>query len=131
MWLLRQCLANKLRSRHWRAAHGAKKKWLESFEKHAVITGEPVEPPALVIIHHALPRHPDVDAPLKVVLDAVQEKMFTTHDDNAVRGLVVVPVRAQRGKVDPHIIVEAMPMGEGASVTRAWAAIADAMMGDA
>jgi hypothetical protein len=71
-----------------------------------------------------------VDAPLKVVLDAVQDRMFTTRDDSAVRGLVVIPRNAEREKVDPHIIVEAMPMGEGNSVTRAWAAIAEAMMED-
>lgn len=54
--------------------------------------------------------HPDIDAPIKVLLDAVQDKMFTNHDDDAASVLVVTREHARRGAVDPHVIVSATPL---------------------
>lgn len=54
--------------------------------------------------------HPDIDAPIKVLLDAVQDKMFTNHDDDAASVLVVTREHARRGVVDPHVIVSATPL---------------------
>ena len=110
IWLLRQCLGNRLRSKHWRTSHHAKKKWLDAFNALARFSGEAVDPPALVVVHHALPMHPDIDAPIKVLLDAVQDKMFTNHDDDAASVLVVTREHARRGAVDPHVIVSATPL---------------------
>ena len=107
IWLLRQCLGNRLRSKHWRTSHHAKKRWLDAFNALASFSGEAVDPPALVVVHHALPMHPDIDAPIKVLLDAVQDKMFTNHDDDAASVLVVTREHARRGVVDPHVIVSA------------------------
>jgi hypothetical protein len=103
--LLRNCLGNKLRSKHWRNSHHAKTAWTAGMERSAVVDGEPVRPPALVVVFHALPGKPDVDAPVKVVLDAVQKIVFTTKDDSAASVLMVVRRRAERGKVNPHVEV--------------------------
>ena len=104
IWLLRQCLGNKLRSKHWRSAHFAKKKWLDAFTASASIEGSPVEAPALVVIRHALPRCPDVDAPIKVILDAVQEMMFVNKDDSSVGTLIIV---REKPDPDPYVHIEA------------------------
>ena len=107
IWLLRQCLGNRLRSKHWRTSHHAKKKWLDAFNALASFSGEAVDPPALVVVHHALPMHPDIDAPIKVLLAAVQDRMVTNQDDNAAAVLVITREPARRGKVDPHVTISA------------------------
>jgi hypothetical protein len=104
IWLLRQCLGNKLRSKHWRSAHFAKKKWLDAFTANVCVEGSPVEAPALVVIRHALPRCPDVDAPVKVILDAIQEMMFVNGDDSSVGALIIV---REKPDSDPYVSVEA------------------------
>lgn len=104
IWLLRQCLGNKLRSKHWRSAHFAKKKWLDAFLANASIEGSPVNAPALVIIRHALPRYPDVDAPIKVILDAVQDMMFVNSDDSSVGTLIIT---REKPDSDPYVSIEA------------------------
>lgn len=84
IWLLRQCLGNKLRSKHWRSAHHAKKKWIDAYNRAAVVVGSPVRPPALVVVIHALPSCPDIDAPIKVLLDAAQGTVLTSGDDKDI-----------------------------------------------
>jgi hypothetical protein len=90
IWLLRRCLGNRLRSKHWRSAHYAKKKWFEAYRASAVIEGEPVEPPALVVVIHELPQCPDIDAPIKVLLDAIQGDVLTTKDDKGFSAQLTV-----------------------------------------
>ena len=70
--LLRKALANKLRSKHWRAAHAAKANWMEAAKENAEVSGDAVEGNAIVIVVHALPGKCDIDAPIKVLLDAFQ-----------------------------------------------------------
>ena len=90
IWLLRQCFANKQRNRHWRSAHADKAKCLQALRAMAQIEGEAVAPPALVIFRHCLTHKPDIDAPIKVILDAFQQDMLTTGDDKDIAGLIVV-----------------------------------------
>ena len=97
IWLLRQCLGNKLRSTHWRKAHAAKKRWLDAYRANVEMVGEPVKPPAFVIIEHSFPRAPDIDAPIKVLLDALQEDMLTSGDDKDIHCLLI-----SRKKPDPN-----------------------------
>ena len=97
IWLLRQCLGNKLRSTHWRSAHAAKKKWMNAYKANVQMMGEPVKPPAFVIIEHSFPRTPDIDAPIKVLLDALQEDILTTGDDKDIHCLLI-----SRKKPDPN-----------------------------
>jgi hypothetical protein len=107
IWLLRRCLGNRLRSKHWRSAHYAKKKWLEAYRSAVVIEGEPVEPPALVVVIHALPQCPDIDAPIKVLLDAVQEDVLTTKDDKGIHAQLTI---RKKPDSDPFVKVIAMSM---------------------
>lgn len=109
LWLLRQCLGNKLRSKHWRIAHAAKKKWLNSYSACVEITGPPVKPPAMVMVEHSLPQCPDIDAPVKVLLDAIQGDILTTGDDKGIHCLLVT-----RKKPDPHptVYVTAVSLSE-------------------
>jgi len=128
IWLLRQCLGNKLRSQHWRAAHHAKKKWLSAVETCATTTGEPVEPPVLLVVRHGLTHCPDVDAPVKVVLDAIQDIMITTHDDRDISTLLVL--KKDIGKKDnPYVYVEAVSMLDDDALTRAHIALNEAREG--
>tara|TARA_R100000306_G_C4362773_1_gene136122 strand:- start:64 stop:534 length:471 start_codon:yes stop_codon:yes gene_type:complete len=125
IWLLRQCLGNKLRSQHWRAAHHAKKKWLDAVETCATTSGEPVSPPVLLIVRHGLTHCPDVDAPVKVVLDAIQETMITTHDDRDISTLIVL--KKNIGKKDnPYVYVEAVSMLDDDALFRAQIALDEA-----
>ena len=97
IWLLRQCLGNKLRSTHWRSAHAAKKRWLDAYRANIQMMGDPVKPPAFVIIEHSFPRTPDIDAPIKVLLDALQEDILTSGDDKDIHCLLI-----SRKKPDPN-----------------------------
>lgn len=109
IWLLRQCLGNKLRSTHWRAAHTAKKKWLGAYKAHIQLMGEPVKPPAFVIVEHSFPGAPDIDAPIKVLLDALQEDMLTSGDDKDIHCLLI-----SRKKPDPNpaVYITAVSLSE-------------------
>jgi len=109
IWLLRQCLGNKLRSTHWRSAHNAKKKWLNAYKANVQIMGEPVKPPAFVIIEHSFPRSPDIDAPIKVLLDALQEDILTSKDDKDIHCLLI-----SRKKPDPNpaVYITAVSLSE-------------------
>jgi len=111
IWLLRRCLGNRLRSKHWRTAHHAKKKWLDAYRAAAVITGKPVSPPALVIVVHALPQCPDIDAPIKVLLDAVQEDVLTTKDDKGIAAQLTI---RKKPEPDPVVRVIALSLTEEA-----------------
>ena len=125
IWLLRQCLGNKLRSKHWRIAYHAKKKWLDAARVNATTTGEPVEPPVLLVVRHGLTHCPDVDAPVKVVLDAIQDVMITTNDDRDISTLLVL--KKDIGKKDnPYVYVEAVSMLDDDALTRAQIALNEA-----
>lgn len=125
IWLLRQCLGNKLRSKHWRVAYHAKKKWLDAARANATVIGEPVEPPVLLVVRHGLTHCPDVDAPVKVVLDAIQDVMITTNDDRDISTLLVL--KKDIGKKDnPYVYVEAVSMLDDDALTRAQIALNEA-----
>tara|TARA_R110000751_G_scaffold137823_1_gene241262 strand:- start:1459 stop:1953 length:495 start_codon:yes stop_codon:yes gene_type:complete len=103
LYLLRKALANKLRSKHWRIAHAAKKNWMASAEKNAKVSGNAVRPPAIVIIEHCLPGGCDIDAPVKVLLDAFQGVLLTTEDDKDIETLVLKRYSCKRGVNQPMV----------------------------
>tara|TARA_R110002012_G_scaffold286152_1_gene477521 strand:+ start:340 stop:840 length:501 start_codon:yes stop_codon:yes gene_type:complete len=101
--LLRKALANKLRSQHWRAAHGAKAKWMEAAKTHAKISGTPVEGHAIVVVIHCLPGKCDIDAPIKVLLDAFQGDLFANGDDKSAQSLIIRKMEPQRDCLSPQV----------------------------
>tara|TARA_R110000851_G_scaffold199779_2_gene350862 strand:+ start:476 stop:997 length:522 start_codon:yes stop_codon:yes gene_type:complete len=103
LYLLRKALMNKLRSKHWRVAHAAKKNWMESATKNAKICGDAVQPPAIVIVQHSLPGGCDIDAPVKVLLDAFQSILLTTGDDKDIETLVLKRYSCSRGAGEPLV----------------------------
>jgi hypothetical protein len=105
LYLLRMALVNKLRSKHWRSAHAAKKNWMEAAEKHAKIIGTPAETPATVIIEHALPNKCDIDAPVKVLLDAFQSVLLDTGDDKDIETLILRRKECGRKFQKPKVVI--------------------------
>jgi hypothetical protein len=105
IWALRQCLSNKLRSQHWRAAHSAKKHFLDIAQKAASVQGDSVAAPACVIITMAIPGKCDTDAPVKALLDAFQHILFKTKDDSAAGPVFLVPHEPARGDSGPEPFV--------------------------
>jgi hypothetical protein len=107
LYLLRMALTNKLRSKHWRSAHAAKKKWMEAAKTHSTIIGDAAEAPATVIIEHALPGKCDIDAPVKVLLDAFQSVLLCTGDDKDIETLILKRKYCDRQKQDPKVVIYA------------------------
>ena len=107
LYLLRMALVNKLRSKHWRVAHAAKKNWMEAAQKHAKIVGNAAKTPALVIIEHALPNKCDIDAPVKVLLDAFQSVLLDTGDDKDIETLVLRRKTCSRKTTKPKVVIYA------------------------
>ena len=105
LYLLRMALTNKLRSKHWRSAHAAKANWLEASEKHAKIIGTPVKTPAIVIIEHALPNKCDIDAPVKVLLDAFQSVLLDSGDDKDIETLILRRKDCSRIGSKPKVVI--------------------------
>jgi len=101
--LLRKALANKLRSTHWRSAHAAKANWMEAAKKNAEVSGDAVEGDAIVIVVHALPGKCDIDAPIKVLLDAFQDVLFKDGDDKSIESLVIRKFEPRRGGIEPQV----------------------------
>tara|TARA_R100000664_G_C2725845_1_gene117852 strand:- start:382 stop:882 length:501 start_codon:yes stop_codon:yes gene_type:complete len=101
--LLRKALANKLRSKHWRAAHAAKANWMEAAKENAEVSGDAVEGDAIVIVVHALPGKCDIDAPIKVLLDAFQDVLFRGGDDKSVESLVIRKLEPTRKGIEPQV----------------------------
>ena len=98
--LLRKALANKLRSTHWRSAHAAK--------ANAQVSGDAVEGDAIVIVVHALPGKCDIDAPIKVLLDAFQDVLFRGGDDKSIESLVVRKLDPTRKGLSPQVHIWAL-----------------------
>lgn len=107
LYLLRMALVNRLRSKHWRVAHAAKKNWMEAAQKHAKIVGDAAKTPALVIIEHALPNKCDIDAPVKVLLDAFQSVLLDTGDDKDIETLVLRKKHCSRQTTKPKVVIYA------------------------
>ena len=107
LYLLRKALMNKLRSTHWRSAHAAKSNWMEAAKKTAKVNGNAAETPAFVIIEHSLPNKCDIDAPIKVLLDAFQSVLFDTGDDKDIETLVIRKKECSRGKQNPKVVIYA------------------------
>ena len=107
LYLLRMALVNKLRSKHWRSAHAAKKNWMEAAEKNAKIIGVAAKTPAFVVIEHSLPNKCDVDAPIKVLLDAFQSVLFDTGDDKDIETLVIRKKACERKVQKPKVVIYA------------------------
>ena len=107
LYLLRMALANKLRSKHWRHAHRAKTQWMEAAKKHSKVFGSPVKGPAVVIIEYALPGGCDIDAPVKVLLDAYQEELFESKDDKDIESITLRRHKAGRNEVEPQVHIYA------------------------
>ena len=105
LYLLRKALTNKLRSKHWRVAHAAKKNWVAAAEKHAKIVGNAAKTPALVIIEHTLPNKCDIDAPVKVLLDAFQSVLLDTGDDKDIETLVLRRKDCSRKTNKPKVVI--------------------------
>lgn len=101
--LLRNALTNKLRSKHWRFAHGAKTKWMEAAKENAEVIGTPASAPCTVVVFHAIPGRCDIDAPIKVLLDAFQDVMFENGDDNSIESLIIRRHHPERGGSMPQI----------------------------
>ena len=112
LYLLRKALMNKLRSKHWRSAHAAKANWMEAAEKAAKVFGTKAETPALVIIEHALPNKCDIDAPVKVLLDAFQSVLLDTGDDKDIETLVLRKSECKRGIRNPKVVIYAFSREE-------------------
>ena len=106
--LLRKALVNKLRSTHWRQAHAAKKNWMEAAKKHSQISGAPVEGPAIVIVVHCLPGRCDIDAPIKVLLDAFQQDLFASGDDKSADSLIIRKIDPKRNHITPQVHIYAL-----------------------
>ena len=107
LYLLRMALANKLRSKHWRYAHGAKTKWMAAAQTHSKVSGTPIEGPAIVVIEYALPGGCDIDAPVKVLLDAYQGVLFESGDDKDIESLVLRRHKPVRNKLQPQVHIYA------------------------
>lgn len=107
LYLLRMALTNKLRSKHWRSAHAAKKKWMEAAQKHAKISGDAAGTPATVIIEHALPNKCDIDAPVKVLLDAFQSVLLSSGDDKDIETLILRRKDCKRNAQKPRVVIYA------------------------
>ena len=107
LYLLRMALANKLRSKHWRSAHAAKTKWMEAAKNHAKVVGNAAEAPAFVIIEHALPNKCDIDAPVKVLLDAFQSVLLDTGDDKDIQTLILKRKDCARNGDKPKVVIYA------------------------
>ena len=107
LYLLRMALTNKLRSKHWRSAHAAKKKWMEAAKKHATIYGDAAETPATVVIEHALPNKCDIDAPVKVLLDAFQSVLLSSGDDKDIETLILKRKQCSRNGEKPKVVIYA------------------------
>lgn len=118
LYLLRMALVNKLRSKHWRSAHAAKKNWMEAAEKHAKISGTPAETPATVIIEHALPNKCDIDAPVKVLLDAFQSVLLSSGDDKDIELLILRRKECKRNEQKPRVVIYAYSNKQFASFSR-------------
>jgi len=103
--LLRQCLVNKMRSRHWRGAANAKKKWMEVCHAMLEVDGKPVSGPAVVVIEQAIPGNCDTDAAVKAILDGIQHCVFESGDDRSMGPLVVVPRKPTRKGLKPYVKV--------------------------
>jgi hypothetical protein len=107
LYLLRMALANKLRSKHWRYAHHAKKKWMDSAKTNSKVSGTPVKGPAIVVVEYALPGGCDIDAPVKVLLDAYQEVLFESGDDKDIESLTLRRHKTERKKLEPQVHIYA------------------------
>ena len=105
LYLLRKALTNKLRSKHWRVAHAAKKNWVEAAKKHAKIVGNAAKTPALVIIEHTLPNKCGIDAPVKVLLDAFQSVLLDTGDGKDIETLVLRRKDCSRKTNKPKVVI--------------------------
>ena len=101
--LLRKALANKLRSKHWRAAHAAKANWMEAAKENAEVSGAAVEGNSIGIVVHALPGKCDIDAPIKVLLDAFQDVLFRGGDDKSIESLVIRKLEPTRKGIEPQV----------------------------
>ena len=107
LYLLRMALTNKLRSKHWRSAHAAKSKWMAAAKKHAQIIGDAAETPAFVFIEHALPNKCDIDAPVKVLLDAFQSVLLDSGDDKDIETLILKRKECSRSGDKPKVVMYA------------------------
>ena len=107
LYLLRMALTNKLRSKHWRSAHAAKKNWMEAAKKHAQIYGDAAKTPATVVIEHALPNKCDIDAPVKVLLDAFQSVLLSSGDDKDIETLILKRKQCSRNGEKPKVVIYA------------------------
>ena len=112
LYLLRMALTNKLRSKHWRSAHAAKSNWMEATKKHAKIHGVAAKTPATVIIEHALPNKCDIDAPVKVLLDAFQSVLLDTGDDKDIETLILKRKDCGRKTQKPKVVIYAYSSSE-------------------
>jgi hypothetical protein len=112
IYALRQCLGNSMRSKHWRVAHKNKKHFLDVARNCAKVLGTACEPPVLVVMKMAISSRMDTDAPVKALLDAFQDILFTTGDDSAAGPLVLIPYHPIRGgknqeEIIPHVTINA------------------------
>lgn len=107
LYLLRMALTNKLRSKHWRSAHAAKAKWMAAAQKHAAIIGNAAQTPAFVVIEHALPNKCDIDAPVKVLLDAFQSVLLDSGDDKDIETLILKRKECSRSGDKPKVVMYA------------------------
>ena len=117
--LLRKCMTNKLRSTHWRSAHKSKKEFLDAFTANAVVKGEPVKGPAIMVLGVCLAREADVDATIKSVLDAAQAVVLESGDDKDIHALFVTKSKATRGGLNPHIVMAVESIEEGGDICHA------------
>ncbi len=107
LYLLRMALTNKLRSKHWRSAHAAKSKWMAAAKEHAKVIGDAAEAPAFVVLEHALPNKCDIDAPVKVLLDAFQSVLLDTGDDKDIETLILKRKECSRSGEKPKVVIYA------------------------
>ena len=107
LYLLRMALTNKLRSKHWRSAHAAKSKWMAAAKKHAQVIGDAAKTPAFVVIEHALPNKCDIDAPVKVLLDAFQSVLLDSGDDKDIETLILKRKECSRSGEKPKVVIYA------------------------
>ena len=103
--LLRKCMTNKMRSTHWRSAHKSKKEFMESFKANALVTGDPVKGPAVMVLGVCLAREADVDATIKSILDAAQGIVLESGDDKDIHALFVTKSKATRDGMSPHVVM--------------------------
>ena len=129
LYLLRMALTNKLRSKHWRSAHAAKKNWMEAAKKHAQIHGDAAETPATVVIEHALPNKCDIDAPVKVLLDAFQSVLLSSGDDKDIETLILKRKECERNIANPKVVIYAYSTKDFARLSREIVSSADKDVG--